>query len=149
MEAVVEFVAGQPLWFISLVAGVLVAVVGTAIGSAVTRNRFRQRVHRFLATPGTRVRSNYFNDAELLTQSARLERMARAGLPTLITDIELDLLWTRRLQQKGRPSDFRRLLRHAPLTGLFACFLVALKNPKLAEELRTYLSEHPGFFVLR
>ncbi len=127
----------------------LALVAALIVASLIRRQRFARRIDRFLTIPGSRKATDYFTDAELLRRSRLLERRLEAGDERLVPALELDRLWTARLQQKERPADFRRVLRYAPATGLFSCFLVALGNRRLAAALRSYLSDHPDFLVLR
>ncbi len=134
----------------ALVAAAGVAVIVVLIGLALLRRRrFMSRVDEFLAIPGSRDAADYFSDAELLRRSRTLERRIEAGDEELVHSLELDRLWTERLARKERPADFRRVLRYGTSRGLFSCFLVALRNRRLARTLRAYLEEHPDFLVLR
>jgi len=75
--------------------------------------------------------------------------MAEQHGERVVEALQLDRLWTERLYEKERPGDFRRVLRWGTDKGLFACFLMALRNRRYARMLRGYLADHSDFLVLR
>lgn len=149
MDAVVEFVTGLPVEILLTAGAVLVAFLIIVISALVSRRRFIRRVERFREIPGARSVSDFFTSAELLRRTRLLERMIDRMGTQLVTELELDRLWTERLYQSERPGDFRRVLAYGTSKGLFACFLAALRNRRLADALRAYLKEHSDFLVLR
>jgi HEAT repeat protein len=149
MEQVINFIVGLD-WWVYAVAGAVVAIVlALILVVGIRRRRFRNRVLRFLETPGRKDPSDYFTTEELLGRTRVIERLAEQHGAHVVSELGVDLLWTERLQQKERKRDFQRVLRFAPGRGLFACFLVSLRNPRLAERLKSYLREHSDFLVLR
>ncbi|MFW5741879.1 MAG: HEAT repeat domain-containing protein [Spirochaetota bacterium] len=149
MDAVIKFVTNQPLEYL-IAAGAAVAIaLLVPIASVARRVRFRKRIRRFLEQPDIRRSTDVFDDAELLRRSRTLEHMAEREGEAVVEALELDRLWTERLYEKERPGDFRRVLRWGTDKGLFACFLMALRNRRYARMLRGYLADHSDFVVLR
>lgn len=149
MDAVIEFVTAQPIEYLVAAGAAVAIVLLLLVVSAARRIRFRNRVRRFLERPGVRRATDVFDEAELLRRSRTLERMAEREGEAVVEALELDRLWTERLYDKERPGDFRRVLRWGTDKGLFACFLMALRNRRYARTLRGYLADHSDFLVLR
>ena len=149
MQRVMDVVTGQPLWVYGAVAGGLLLILALIVGSLVTRASFARRIRSFLRIPGTRSRRDFFRDDELLRRTRQIERIADKHGADLIGELEMDKLWTRRLADHERRPDFERVLRYAPERGLFTCFLIALRNPRLARILESYMAENNDFLVLR
>ncbi|MEE8440569.1 MAG: HEAT repeat domain-containing protein, partial [Spirochaetia bacterium] len=78
-----------------------------------------------------------------------IEKLTGKHGEVLVHLLGIDRLWTERLSEQARRSDFRRVLQYAPEYGLFTCFLVALKNVGLRSILRGYLADNSDFLVLR
>jgi HEAT repeat protein len=149
MERIADFVTNQPNWVYAAVAGTILLIVLIVVASLIARARFRKRVLSFLAIPGTRLRTNFFTDEELLRRTRLVERIAAKVGPEVITALGMDELWTRRLGDQERPSDFARVLRLAPERGLFTCFLIALRSTRLRPLLSDYLATNRDFLVIR
>ena len=149
METIRQFILDQPLWVWIAASGGVLLVAAVVIGALVRRALFRRKVRNFLAIVGEKDRSAHFTDNELLRRTGMLEKFARSEDRSVITQLGLDRLWSDRLYQKERPSDFRRVLSYVPSTGLFSCFLVALNNGRLAATLRAYLEDNSDFLVFR
>ena len=148
-DFVTEFLATLPLWVLVAAAGVAVVLVVIVVARIIVRIRFHRRVNRFLDMPGRKHAGDYFNDDELLRRSRLLERKARRDERDIAGALEIDRLWSERLVREERRADFRRVLRYGARRGLFACFLVALRNRRYAAKLRAYLNEQSDPLVLR
>lgn len=149
MQQIVEFVTGQPLWVYGTAAGVVLVVAAIVVGTLISRIRFRRRVQDYLEIPGTRQRTDFFADDELLRRTRLVEKLAGRHGTSLFADLEIDELWTRRLSSQERRPDFLRVLHSAPERGLFTCFLIALRNARLRATLKEYLDDNSDFLVLR
>ena len=149
MDAVIEFVTDQPIEYLIAAAGAVAIALLLVVVSLLRRIRFRNRVRRFLEQQRTIPSTAVFDEAELLRRSRTLERMAERDGERVVEALQLDRLWTERLYEKERPGDFRRVLRWGTDKGLFACFLMALRNRRYARMLRGYLADHSDFLVLR
>ncbi len=149
MKAIVEFAQSIPAWQYQAGAGALLLILVVVVALLMRRGRFQKRLTDFLAIPGQKDPGDYFSEKELLSHTRAIERLAEERGAEVVAELGVDRLWTDRLKEKERPQDFRRILRFAPAHGLFACFLVALRNRKLASTLKTYLEENNDFLVLR
>lgn len=149
MELVIQFVQEMQPWQYRLVAVILLAILVIVVVLLLRRGRFQKRLREFLAIPGHKEPKDYFSEKELLSHTKAIERLAEERGAEVVAELGVDRLWTERLKEKERPQDFRRILRFAPAHGLFACFLVALRNRKLATSLKSYLEENNDFLVLR
>ncbi len=149
VASVTEFLTSPPLWALVAAGGIAVVLLAIITARVIARIRFHRRVDRFLDTPGRKRAGELFSDDELLRRSRLLERKARREERDVVEVFELDRLWSERLVREERRADFRRVLRYGLSRGLFACFLVALRNRRYAASLRSYLNEHPDPHVLR
>ena len=148
MDRALELVKSLPPSYV-IASAALVVVLALILLYVRSRSRFARRVLAFLAIPGERHAVDHFADAELLRRSRQIERLAARHGTDVIRALRLDELWAARLAAKERPADFRRVITFAADKGLFACFLAALRNARLARELSGYLSIHGDFLVLR
>jgi HEAT repeat protein len=149
MQAVIDFVTGQSLYVYLAAGGVVALVLIVVVVLIVGKASFTRRIRDYLEIPGTRNRTDYFADEDLLRRTRLIEKLTGRFGNELIQILGIDRLWTDRLSGQARRSDFRRVLAHAPESGLFTCFLVALKNVGLRSVLRDYLADNSDFLVLR
>lgn len=149
MEQLIQRISTVPIWQYQLLGGALLLVLVLVVLFLMRRGRFEKRLTRFLDMPGQKEPGDYFTEKELLSHTRAIERLAEERGSEVISELGVDALWTERLKEKEKPQDFQRLLRFAPSQGLFACFLVALRNRKLATALKQYLAENNDFIVLR
>jgi len=149
MQEVISFITGQPRYVYIAVGAALVVAAAIVIAVLIARARFVSRVKTFVSIPGTRDRRDYFANDELLRRTALVEKLAARHGEALISDLGVDELWIDRLAAQARRGDFGRVLRYAPDSGLFTCFLAALNNVGLRSTLRQYLSDNSDFLVLR
>lgn len=149
MDAVLQFFTDMPLEYLIGAGALLVVIVALIITALARRRGFLRRVDRFLAIPGSPDAAGTFSNKELLRRTRLLEKYATKNGPEVVQRLRLDVLWTDRLHSNSRPADFRRVLQFGTEKGLFACFLTALNNKRLAGELRTYLEQNSDFLVLR
>jgi HEAT repeat protein len=149
MQTILDFIVEQPLEYLIAAGGLVAVILILVVTSAIRRRRFVARVEQFLVIPGGPDPADYFSNAELLRRSRLLEKLAERDGPDILPRLGMDQLWTDRLQTSSRPADFRRVLAYGTQRGLFACFLTALHNKRLALQLRSYLEEHSDFLVLR
>ena len=149
VNIVADFLATLPLWVLAAAAGAVVVVVAIIAARIVARIRFARRVDRILDLPPGKRAGDMFSDDKLLRRSRLLERKARRDDRDVVGVLELDRLWSERLVREGRRADFRRVLRYGARTGLFACFLAALRDRRFAARLRAYLDEQSDPLVLR
>ena len=149
MEQLIQRIGTVPVWQYQLLAGALLVVLVLVVVLLIRKGRFEKRLTRFLEIPGQKDPADYFSQKELLSHTRAIERLAEDRGAQVISELGVDALWTERLKEKEKPQDFQRLLRFAPAHGLFACFLVALRNRKLATALKQYLAENNDFIVLR
>ncbi len=149
MQQIIDFVVSLPQWSYFAAGGLGVAILAFVIAAILRRRRFLRRLRTFRAIPGRRDPHDYFGPRELLRKTRLLERLAQRGDGAVIRDLGVDRLWAERLEQKESQADFRRVITYAAQTGLFACFLVSLRNRKLATQLEGYLRENNDFLVIR
>jgi len=149
MESVIEYLESLPLTILGAAAAIVVAFVLIVIVALVKRRNFTKRVRLFLENPAHQNPEEFFSATELLRRSRQLERLADRDDERVVSELQLDSLWTERLYEKEQAADFRRVLKYGTTRGLFACFLTALRNRRLAKALRDYLAEHSDFLVLR
>ncbi|HKJ85848.1 MAG TPA: hypothetical protein VKA06_07215, partial [Spirochaetia bacterium] len=149
MGPIIEYIESLPLTIIGAATVVVVAVVLIVAGTLVRRRSFTKRVRLFLDNPAHQNPEDFFSATELLRRSRQLERLADHDGGRVVNELQLDRLWTERLYEKEQAADFRRVLKYGTARGLFACFLTALRNRRLAKALRAYLAEHSDFLVLR
>ena len=150
MQEIIDVLTGiMPWWGYAAIAGAVLLAVLVLLVLGMRRRRFRRRIRSFLDAPGATDPFDYFDREELLRHTRLIEGLADQEGAEIVSRLGMDRLWTERLQQSERPADFRRVLRFAPATGLFSCFLVALRNEKLSPKLQSYLEEHSDFLVLR
>lgn len=149
MEDLIQFVNAVPVWQFQVAGGVLLLLLVLVATLLLRRKRFKKRLTWFLDVPGQKDPADYFSDTELLSHTTAIERLAEDRGAEVIAELGVDRLWAERLKEKEKPQDFQRILRFAPAYGLFACFLVALRNRRLASALKQYLAENNDFLVLR
>ncbi len=149
MGSVIEYIHSLPLTIVAGAGALIVSVVLIVVWALVSRRRFMKRVRVFLENPAHQTPEDFFSGAELLRRSRQLEQLEDRSDRPVITKLGLDKLWTERLYENERPADFRRVLKYGTSRGLFACFLTALRNRRLARTLHDYLAEHSDFLVLR
>ncbi|MFP4408958.1 MAG: HEAT repeat domain-containing protein [Spirochaetaceae bacterium] len=149
MEAIIQFAQNIPVWLYQAGAGAMLLILFFVVALLLRRNRFQKRLADFLSIPGQKDPGDYFTKKELLSHTRAIERLAEERGAEVVSELGVDQLWTERLKERERPQDFRRILRFAPAQGLFACFLVALRNSKFASGLKSYLEENNDFLVLR
>lgn len=149
MEELIQFVEAVPVRQFQLAGGVFLLLLVLVVALILRRKRFEKRLTWFLDIPGQKDPADYFDDKELLFHTRAIERLAEERGAEAISELGVHRLWTQRLKEKEKPQDFQRILRFAPAYGLFACFLAALRNHKLATALKAYLAENNDFLVLR
>jgi HEAT repeat protein len=124
-------------------AGAAVAALIVALVVA-KRVRDRRRLLLFVQTPLPLRQGEGFSPDQLLRRSGLIERLERTVAPGMVSELHIAPLWVERLMDRGRPADFRRVLNFCPNEGLFACFLLGLRRPRLLDLLISYLdSESP------
>ncbi|MFW6313635.1 MAG: hypothetical protein ACOC2N_07105, partial [Spirochaetota bacterium] len=149
MQSVLSYIESLPLTVVGGAVALVVTIVLVVASALFRRHHFTKRVNHFLESPAHQNPADFFSEIELLRRSRELERLAQRDGGRAITELGLDRLWIERLHETERPADFRRVLKYGTSKGLFACFLTALRNRRLASALRTYLEEHSDFLVLR
>ncbi len=150
MKEVVNLIKTAPLWVYPLAAVVLAAVVAVVV-ILVQRGVLRKRLEAVAgntAQAKTEILSRY-SEAQLLRKSGVIEKAADKTGEYLVPAIGIDRLWIRRLLEKKRLPDFRRVIRYAPEKGLFTCFLVSLEKPKLSAELDKWLQSERDLLAIR
>ena len=151
MNVVIALVSGLPIWAYGIAVAVAVAIVVAIIASSVSRNSFRRKlqyVHEKPEEAEERIRSVY-SDKTLLRRSSLIEKFAREGHPDAVQLCGLDELWIKRLSEKKKQRDFKRVLEFVPDKGLFTCFLVSLRRSRLSRLLLHWLEENDDLLAIR
>lgn len=154
MGTVVAFIASVSLG--TWIAAAIAAVVAAAVVILLSWNhRFRRLVRTAALDPGS-LRGRKPGAGALFSRERYVLRHARSGFlgspgpfPNLPVALGYGERWLSALERRGGRREFSHVLEFLPDTGLFACFLAALRKHSLGKELLSWMDTDDGSFALR
>ncbi len=154
MERITEFLAGVSLgtW---ISAGIAAAAAALAVIVLSSRHRFRLLVRTAALDPSSFGGRPPKPGFPALREGYVLKR-ARSGFPgepgpfpELPGILGFGTRWMASLERGGSPRTMARVLEFLPDTGLFACFLAALRKDALGRQLLSWMETDAGAFAFR
>ena len=141
MNLDVTVLSDAPEWVYILATVLALLAIAAIVWVSVLRISFRNTLMRVLEAPelSKELIHRRYSRATIALRSGVIEKVARAHDPRIITITGLDRIWTDRVISKARERDARKILELIPDTGLFACFMAALKSPRVATMLLSWL----------
>ncbi|MFP4637798.1 MAG: HEAT repeat domain-containing protein [Spirochaetaceae bacterium] len=151
MTQIVNSLTGLPVWVYAAAVVAVALVVAVIFLLAARRRDFVRRLRLAAEDPeqAELLVRQQFSDVQLLRRSKLIENVARRYSPKVVGAVGVDELWQRRLLRSMRTADFHRVLEFSWETGLFACFLAALRRPKLRAPLFARIDDSGDLLVLR
>lgn len=145
MEKVITLLNKIPFWFL-FSAALLLAVLITAFILYVF---YRRKVRKFTAYLEEALENNNFSNeiypsSFVKRHSKEIGNFAVKNGNRIIYLTGLDRMWLRDLYDKPTVKRVEKILKFIPETGLFSCFLSALKKPALGAPLLEYIGDEPG-----
>ncbi len=145
MEIIIKLTETLPL---GVTIGVFTFTVIVIVG-LITLYLYKRKVKNFTKYLEESLVNNYFSENIysknfIEKHSKILENLADRKGNTIILNSGLDTLWLRKLKEKPREKNIKKILKYIPEEGLFSCFLSSLGNQKLTSLLTDFLGDEAG-----
>ncbi|MDA3937732.1 MAG: HEAT repeat domain-containing protein [Spirochaetia bacterium] len=145
MDNFVNLILELPLWNIIGAGILLIAIIASSIIFAVIKKRTGKFI-KYLeeSLDNDNFSKEVYTPVFIKRHSTTIENFADKKNNIIITLSGLNKDWIKDLQKNPKEKTVKKILKYIPEQGLFACFLAALKKPKLTKLLLEYLGEEPG-----
>ena len=151
MNLDVTVLSDAPEWVYILAPVLALLAIAAIVWVSVLRISFRNTLMRVLEAPelAKELIHRRYSRATIALRSGVIEKVARGHDPSIITITGLDQIWIDRVLSKARERDARKIIELIPDVGLFACFMAALKSPRVATLLLSWIDTSDDLEGLR
>lgn len=140
-----------PLWAVITGAGILLGLIILLTVILILRKRFRLILKRVIENPdlAEKLIAEKYSPRRIARKSRIIENFAKKYSPKIIQYTKIDDAWIKRLLEKHKEKDLKRVMEYAREKGIFSCFRISMLSQKLSNSFMQLLNTGEGFLSLR
>ncbi len=151
METLARIIGSLPVWVFVLFAVFFIGVIADIIWTIIARKKIYNILSRAADNPekAREMAAPIFKKQYTFIRSQAIERFVKQEGNDVVYLAGIDQYWIKNLLKFTRKREFTRIMKYAPDTGLFTCFLVSLKKKRFAGLLLSWMEETGDFLYMR
>jgi len=140
-----------PLWVLIAAAAAVLGLLILLAAVLILKRKFNIKLKRVTEHPdlAEKLILNRYSPERIARKSRAIEKFAKKYGPEIIQYTKIDDAWIKRLLEKHKEKDLKRVMKYAREKGIFSCFRVSMLSRKLSNILMQQLNTGEGFLSLR